>query len=135
MGNPLEDGNLSAIDDMSDEQLLEAMMGKPKPKPQKKWWVVLIQFTLLLAFGLGLSLWWSFVTMVNWNWFLVPLGVMQVGFWHVMGIGTVVSLFLANSLYHDISKGGKNGSIRFYAILAVYPAVALLFGWIFQMLM
>jgi len=133
--NPLEDGNLSSIDDMNDEELLKAMgVANPSPKQKKKWWVGLIQFFLLVSCGFGLSCWWSFAIMVLWNWFLVPLGVMQISFWNTMGLGCLIGMFTFSLAKNSEQKRGLD-LLGFWTTIVIYPAVALFFGWIFQMLM
>ena len=34
----------------------------------------------------------AFALMLNWNWFLVPLGVMQLTFWHAVGIDALATM-------------------------------------------
>ena len=133
--NPLEDGNLSSIDNMNDEELCKAMgLDQPKPKQKKKLWVALTQSVLFIAFAFGLSCWYAFSIMVLWNWFLVPLGVMQIGFWNTMGLGCLIGMFTFSFAKMDREKTGKD-LLTLWTMIIIYPAIALFFGWIFQMLM
>lgn len=63
-----------------------------------------------------------------WLWFVVPLGVLPVGFWHVCGLFAVLGL-----LKSDIEKSAAT-DVTWGALVGRYvlhPTVALGVGWLY----
>ncbi len=130
---------MSGIDDlnqdiMSDEDLLGRLTGKPKKKTNP-YVVVFVYFPLLVAFAFGLGCWYAFAAMTMWNWFLVPLGVMVIGFWNMMGFGCLVGMFTVSFAKTYTLKRTSKEKAGDLGMLIISPAFALLLGWIYQMLM
>jgi hypothetical protein len=48
-----------------------------------------------LLFILPLGVWEGWVVSQLWSWFVVPLGVQQLGIWHAAGLSTLVTVPLA----------------------------------------
>jgi hypothetical protein len=75
--------------------------------------------------------WKGFVIKLLWTWFLVPFGLPQIGIAWAIGLSSVASLFVG-----IINRGnGQNrstlqGAIEGFGVALVFPAIALLVGWI-----
>lgn len=71
-----------------------------------------------------------------WGWFIVPLGVPTISFWHGLGLACAVSLFTHRT---DFS-GNKNKS--WWSIVGeslarafIIPTVFVAFGWFYHHMM
>jgi hypothetical protein len=74
--------------------------------------------------------WGGHVTATLWGWFLVPLGVKAITYWHAVGLGALFGVFMGT---RGIEK--EEGDITASMLVglcmsAVVPAMCLLFGWI-----
>lgn len=72
------------------------------------------------------------VTLVAyWSWFIVPLGLAAIGFWHALGLSSLLAL-LTHQVDLDKEDGSGYGWRRFERglvyIVCLY-GFALLFGW------
>lgn len=47
----------------------------------------------------------AFVLMKLWNWFVVPLGVMRLSFWHAAGIFVLAHLVLSSGIFINTTPG------------------------------
>ncbi len=86
-------------------------------------------FAIMVALSVGaaliiaLSLWRGFVLSYLWTWFLVPLGVPDIGIIHAIGISMIASFL--TSQYINNKDADKWGSIAFTTLV---PFFALVFG-------
>lgn len=80
--------------------------------------------------------WGAFVSSTLWGWFLVPLGVPAITYWHAVGIGSVIAAFLGSrGMPPDIED--KDEDMKFWRTMGrgfghqiFIPAMCLLFGWV-----
>lgn len=82
-------------------------------------------FLLFAAFVFLLSIWSAVCLVPLWGWFMVPLGVPQIGLWWAIGLGAVAALFTPTM---PPWKDGK-AKEHMVAILAK-PPLALALGWL-----
>ncbi|KVP17288.1 hypothetical protein [Burkholderia ubonensis] len=76
--------------------------------------------------------WGGFVASTLWGWFMVPLGVVGINYWHAAGLAALLSVFLGGrgmSQADDKSDLGKEITFGFVCAVAI-PLLALLAGWI-----
>lgn len=73
--------------------------------------------------------WGGFVTATLWGWFMVPLGVKAITYWHAVGLGALFGVFTGS---RGLQKEGEAGDIVLYGLVmaAAIPAVCLAFGWL-----
>jgi len=81
---------------------------------------------LFVVVAFVLALFTGFTISVLWGWFIVPLGVAQIGFAHAYGISLVSSVLLST---RGVDVSGENGW-RTAAIGILINLIALLFGWV-----
>lgn len=84
----------------------------------------------LIATGLilglvGLAILRGFVLSVLWGWFLVPLGVTDIGIAGAIGISFIISMFTANN-----SGKVAESVTKAISTAVLTPSVILLLGWI-----
>lgn len=73
-----------------------------------------------------MALYSAFVLATLWGWFVVPLGIAQIGIAHAYGLSLIPAVLLSSrGLY---SPEDKRTEAAVAALMM--PAVALLFGWI-----
>ncbi len=41
--------------------------------------------------------WWGYATWLLWGWFVVPLGVIEISYFHALGLGLVAGMFVGTS--------------------------------------
>lgn len=77
----------------------------------------------------------GFVLCQLWLWFLVPLGVSNIGIPHALGLTTLVGLFgMQNS--NSLKKDEDVPAVLWMVAVSVGPPLfCLFFGWIFHALM
>lgn len=99
-------------------------------------------FLLVLVVVMPLSvLIGAFVLYTLWGWFIVPLGVAQIGFWLAAGINLIVSSFFLGDIEAGISdirtKLADGDSIwgRVWGSLLGRPIFILILGAIIHALM
>lgn len=74
--------------------------------------------------------WGAYVTSILWAWFVVPLGVMAITYWHAVGLSCVVTAFIGVRT-DDNKNGAEAESAWNHAYLsAVMPALMLGIGWL-----
>jgi len=69
-----------------------------------------------------------------WAWFMVPLGLMEIGFAHAAGIATLIGLMSMSRTANYIKGEYKDGKTGLIGEL-VAPWLALLFGYIIHSFM
>lgn len=74
--------------------------------------------------------WSSFVATTLWGWFMVPLGVPSIGYWHAVGILSLISVLMGSRGLTYRSMQDKEAKIYEIFIVAIIPAISLLVGWI-----
>lgn len=73
-----------------------------------------------------MGVYYAFVLTTLWAWFVVPLGVVNIGMAHAYGLSLIPTTILGTrGLYAPQEK--KTESV---VAGILYPAVTLLFGWI-----
>lgn len=55
-----------------------------------------IATVILVVVGFGAGLYNGFVFLKMWGWFVVPLGMPAIGFWHAVGLGTMMAMVRLN---------------------------------------
>lgn len=86
-------------------------------------------FQLLLAiligvpFAFAVAAWHGLAFSMNWNWFMVPLGVPPITFGHAMGFGVLTGLFLS-----WLPKISEPKTI--WINVLVGPPIAIASGWV-----
>lgn len=86
---------------------------------------------------LAISIFWGgWVTSILWAWFIVPLGVMPINYWHAVGIGCVVAAFLGTRGMYD-GPEDKDPDVQFgivmvrsFARVTLIPAMLLGMGYL-----
>lgn len=71
--------------------------------------------------------------MTLWGWFLVPLGVPAITFWHASGLGALLGVFLGPRGISRTSEGPRtmDSEITYHLCCAVLiPLFSLLSGWV-----
>jgi len=96
---------------------------------------ILIALVFMVPLFLLNVFWGAYVSSTLWDWFLGPLGVATITYWHAVGIGTALAAFLGQRGLptNDDDHSDEQffmGLFRafFYAIFI--PALCLVFGWI-----
>ena len=56
-----------------------------------------LAFLISLLLILPIAFWFGFVGHALWGWFIVPIGVSQIGIWQAAGIGLLATLFTLKS--------------------------------------
>lgn len=78
----------------------------------------------------------GFVLCQLWLWFVVPLGVKEIGIAHALGLSTAISMFGGHSSSPDMEKRGDVPLAVWMVVMAVIPPLfCLLVGWIFHSFM
>lgn len=92
---------------------------------------VFLLLVAAVALGFGAAVWDAFVLVQLWGWFVVPLGVVEIGLFHALGLLLVASL----ATYQNITNLAKSSEdtasqvANGIAYVIVMPAFTLLFGW------
>jgi hypothetical protein len=81
-------------------------------------------FFVLVAFALAVFT--GFTVSVLWGWFIVPLGVAQIGFAHAYGISLLGSVLMSTRGLNINGEGGWTTA----AVGILINLLALLFGWV-----
>jgi|SRR5690606_6413695 len=81
---------------------------------------------LLIVVAFVLALFTGFTVSVLWGWFIVPLGVAQIGFAHAYGISLMGSVLMSTRGLNNNDEGGW----MTVAAGILINLLALLFGWI-----
>lgn len=87
----------------------------------------------LLGFALVTALqifWGGFVASSLWGWFVVPLGLSAISYWHAVGLCCLLTLFVGGQPPAD-DRTDIRDDILYEALAAVLkPAFMLLVGWV-----
>ncbi|WP_343177070.1 hypothetical protein [Pseudomonas sp. 4810-S13] len=85
---------------------------------------------VVVAFALNIF-WGGYVAATLWGWFVVPLGVMAITYWHAVGLTCVVAAFARvkndDSIKEPESLGEGVAKSVFMAV--IIPAILLATGW------
>lgn len=54
---------------------------------------IIFAFLILLALDIPIVIFRGFILAKLWGWFIVPLGVMQIGIAHAIGLSILISVF------------------------------------------
>lgn len=93
--------------------------------------------TLVLAFAFARSFFDAFVLLRLWQWFIVPLGAVHIGYWHAYGIDNCIMLLVlpltqkTDDEPFDAEKAAKAVTGRFFGyalVLGVGYCAHLLMG-------
>ena len=103
----------------------------------------LLALVLVLGIIFGIACYFAFIGMMLWNWFLVPLGIPGITFWHAWGITLVVSIFtgfwtniLNSNSIEAIMKAtvdpaqAKKIASKNALIVILTPSMMLFVGWL-----
>ena len=97
----------------------------------KKFFVDLVTFSgtsFLLSFFLAVSLFLEGIVLYYlWEWFVVPLGMPQLKFWHALGLGLLVHYLTYH--YYDFKKNDEAGIYEPFCYLFIRPVATLGLGW------
>ena len=83
---------------------------------------------LFVVVAFVLALFTGFTVSVLWGWFVVPLGVAQIGFAHAYGISLIGSVLMSTRGI-NMAGDGTNGWMT-AAVGILINLLALLFGWV-----
>lgn len=91
---------------------------------------------LLINFPLGILL-HGLVMQAYWQWFIVPLGMPVIGFWHALGFAAFVGYLTFALPKDDDSKDKplKDVAIRSFFIVVCKAGLFYGFGWAYHALM
>ena len=65
----------------------------------------------IIAVAFGLLSFQSVIVMYMWNWFIAPLGISSIGFWHAMGISLTIGIVFA-AFFSNLKKEEKNENVK-----------------------
>ena len=66
------------------------------------------------------------VLMFMWNWFIVPLGVMKIGFWLALGISMTINCFFGGNSNKDKSGFFTSCFVNIFSYLLVWGLGAII---------
>lgn len=74
----------------------------------------------------------GFVLSKLWGWFLVPLGVPEIGFAHSIGVCILISFLTFQNIksYVDDNKTAEQRAGEYIGWIILYPLLTLLFGFL-----
>jgi hypothetical protein len=84
----------------------------------------------MVAFIAALCFYHAFVLATLWTWFIVPLGVAKIGYAHAYGLSLIPSVILGTRGLNIGLKKEEDAKWSEGVSALIYPAVALLFGYI-----
>lgn len=84
----------------------------------------------MIAFIAVICLYQAFVLATLWTWFIVPLGVVKIGLTHAYGLSLIPSVILGTRGLGIGLKKDEDAKWSPIVSALIYPAVALLFGYI-----
>lgn len=88
---------------------------------------VLIGVAAVMAVGI---FWGGYVAATLWGWFMVPLGVSAIGYWHAVGLGSLMAAFGLGGSSGSNSKSAEDYLIERLVYSTLLPAICLLLGWL-----
>lgn len=97
--------------------------------------ISLVIGTILIFIIMGIPA--GFAIMLCWNWFLVPLGVMEITFWHAVGLDLLITLFLIPPIYPDFDMEAEwREALKFLwgriKSCWIMCTLAITLGWVIQ---
>jgi hypothetical protein len=94
-----------------------------------------MRFLLTFVSSMILTVSRAYTAKVLWYWFAVPLGVPPIGFWHAMGLGSLVFVFSASLVKPHKAAGEKKSTkdlvAEFLAYALLLPSLLLGLGWFY----
>lgn len=88
---------------------------------------------ILIAFIVSATIsifWGGYVTATLWGWFMVPLGVKAITYWHAVGLGALFSVFMGSRGTGNKEEDAAEAATLSIFASAVIPAILLAFGWL-----
>lgn len=83
-----------------------------------------------LAVALGLYVFWGgYVAFTLWGWFVVPLGVKAITYWHAVGLGCAFAAFAGVKIGSGTEKPYEQKEAEALFFAAATPAALLAVGW------
>ena len=86
---------------------------------------------LVILLMIPLSILYAFVLSVFWGWFLVPLGVIDIGPAHAYGLSTMVTMVT----YRRDLETKDQSMLEVFLAHAVKVAIFFLIGWVAHQIM
>ena len=146
MTNPLEKMGFT----LRTKEFKDALTSKEEEKEKSKgtlFTACLVILGILIGapvFITLLVLVYTFVFITLWEWFMIPLGLMSISFFHAAGISLFLNFILLHVAKHDYfnAKDGKKDAnpvsafcCRMFVYLIFLPALFLGLGLVFKNLM
>lgn len=95
--------------------------------------IVLVLSLGIVLFG-ALAVWSGFVTTKLWNWIISrSFSVSSINIFQAIGLNLVISYFTVNYNSFKNDDDGWEEIVKKIAMAFAYPAVALLFGYVYQL--
>ncbi len=90
-----------------------------------------ILFGIIVVFALFIF-WAGYVAATLWGWFVVPLGVVAISYWHAVGLVCVAAAFIGIKSDEDIAASDSLGEGVAKACVKSFlmPALVLCIGWL-----
>lgn len=92
------------------------------------------KFLSFSAISTAATLFDAFVILMFWTWFLVPLGVPEIGFWHAAGLDLALAIVLLISFPRSDVPFDHGKDIEWMIAKRIVAALALGFGFIISKL-
>jgi hypothetical protein len=77
----------------------------------------------------------GFVLYKYWAWFVLPLGGPAIGFWHLLGLGSILSYITFQKPNDDDDELTIKKVLDLFLFTLLMAGMFLLFGWIYVSLM
>lgn len=92
---------------------------------------VIVGIALLVLWAIGVF-WGGFVASTLWDWFMVPLGMVSINYWHASGLSALLSVFLGpRGMHRGDDKDDVGAELAYYLVGAVViPLICLAAGWV-----
>lgn len=76
--------------------------------------------------------WTGYVVATLWGWFVVPLGVVAINYWHAVGLMCIVSAFVGIKADEDVAESDSlgEGVVKACVKSFLLPALLLCMGWL-----
>ena len=79
-----------------------------------------------------LMLYKGFVIVKLWNWFITPLGIIQINLWHALGVMVLFKLLTYQYTGKELDENDKNTVI---IVLVLFYNLVFGFGYLFHLFM
>lgn len=92
---------------------------------------IVIGIALLVLWAIGVF-WGGFVASTLWDWFMVPLGMVSINYWHASGLSALLAVFLGpRGLHRAEDKDDVGAELTYGFVCAVLiPLMGLAAGWV-----